>query len=124
MQREDIDLLLKEYIKSINTTINLIKEYSNSGFKIVFYGSSNLFIWAYSLISNYIDLKIIVVDNSKERIGKKIANFVVEDFNNLKDERVAFILSTSNRRVIEIMSQNINVKFNNAKIITIWKGEK
>ncbi len=124
LKRENITPILEEYLKDIKKSIDLIKKSKRKN-KIVFYGASNLFIWAYSLMSEYMNLKnITIADNSKLRVGKKILNHKIVDFNNLKRENnYLFILCSSNRNIIKSMKSNINSKFSDVKIMNIWGGK-
>lgn len=125
IEYEEIDENLSKYKRSIKDSIKLIKESHQRGYKVVFYGSSNLFISAYSLLNEKLKLNdIIVIDDNRTRIGKRVFDLEIVDKKELKkDDKYLFIICSANRDLIEILKNNVKESFTTYITILPWRGK-
>jgi len=124
--------LIGEYRKSMNDTVRSVKELIDKGYRIIFYGSKNAFLRFY----NAIDVSIVhtplkehvlaVIDDSAERIGKRVSGFSVKDFghlNAMKDEKIVFIICAARENADTMINKIKNADLKDYKIILPWIGE-
>ncbi|BCB96072.1 hypothetical protein JZK55_09940 [Dissulfurispira thermophila] len=129
---KEIKALIGEYRKSMDDTVRSVKELINKGYKIIFYGSKNTFLWFY----NALDVSIVhtplkehvlaVIDDSAERIGKRVSGFSVKDFgylNAIKDEEIVFILCAARDNAKAMINKIKKLGLKDYKIILPWIGE-
>lgn len=129
---EDMRSLIGEYRKSMDDTVRAVKNLIDKGYRIIFYGSKNAFLWFYNTIDVSIadtSLKehvLAVIDDSEERIGKRVSGFFVNDFgylNNIKDEKIVFILCAAREYAEAMINKIKNADLKDYKIILPWVGE-
>ncbi len=118
---ENINIVLKDYIESLNSISKELYILNNSGKKIVFYGASNLFIWAYSYINSLYKLtNIELIDDSNSRVNQTIFDLKVKTFDEINNDKdLVFVICSANRKIIQILTEKIKSSGFN-KIFKPW----
>lgn len=129
---KEMRVLIDEYKKSMDDTVYAIKNLIDKGYKVIFYGSKNAFLWFYNAIDVSIDGTLLkeyvltIIDDSEERIGKRVLGFFVNNFEYLKDirdEKIVFIICAARENAETMINKIRNADLKDCKIIVPWLGE-